>query len=106
IPGNSSYMIAAVLVVSVFPVGYIQLRKYDYPHEKIENPLYVLSSSWITPESQPVLFTMKISAEAKKTIDDLHAAEVYKKVEGMDSISNIVLFVFESTSADVVQVYD
>ncbi|MEO6221508.1 MAG: sulfatase-like hydrolase/transferase [Ginsengibacter sp.] len=102
---RTAILICSFLILFLV-TGYIQSKQNKFDRAKIGNPVYVLASSWINAESKPSLFTINISQKTKDDIALIHHQQPYEKLPGTDSIKNIVIFVLESTPANMVQVYD
>ena len=49
---------------------------------------------------------MKVSAETKETIEEMHTAKSNEPIPFSDSIKNVIVFVLESTPANLIQVYN
>jgi arylsulfatase A-like enzyme len=96
----------SLLIVFVVTTSFIQLKSNKLDEGKIDNPVVALVGSWLKSEEQGQLFTMKVPAETMKLIEEMHTAHVNDPIAGADSITNVIVFVLESTPANLVQVYD
>ena len=108
---KSHYLKLTAIILCTLPLlfliaSYYEVKKYKFESAKIENPVYVLVASWINAESKPSLFTIKVSQQTKTDIVLMHQQQLYEKLPGTDSITNVVMFIMESTPANMVQVFD
>src|SRR5205085_7140649 len=86
--------------------SFIQLKNHRLKDRKIDNPVIALASSWIKSQEQGQLFTMKVPGETMRLIEEMHTAHTNQPIPGGDSITNVIVFVLESTPANLVQIYD
>jgi arylsulfatase A-like enzyme len=88
-----------------FGTSLVQHRSHSFDLAKVENPMTALVLSWMSSGSRAQLFTMKVTEDAKGQILNMHSKRP-QQLAVYDSIKNVVLFVYESTPAHLVQPYD
>lgn len=95
-----------VFGIAFIPISYFQLQTNKFDKAKIINPVVFLARSWISKDNSSSLLTMKVSEEAANTLKMMHLQQQYPKLVMSDSIMNIIVFVMESTPANLVQIFD
>jgi lipoteichoic acid synthase len=83
-------------------LGQAQAKAHGWPYDKIANPIYEFTRSWVTASRQPALFTMRTTnSEA-----EFAPADYTKSIPATHSgIKHVVLFVLESTPAEFLGIY-
>jgi arylsulfatase A-like enzyme len=102
---KTNYVLLSALVI-LLVAGLIQVKTIPYNSGKIRNPFMELISSAITAGQSPELFSMKISGSDKIYIEQFHQPTLTPRPDSASLISNIILFVMESTPRDLVGIYD
>jgi arylsulfatase A-like enzyme len=103
---KTSGLAAALVLIAIFVTSLFQFKKEKVEFGKVENPFSAFVLSWVGSGEQSELFTMKVSPEIEQVVEQMHAAVQTKKLPYANRITNIVVFVFESTPANLVQLYD
>lgn len=97
-----------ITIVSLFILitSCLQFNSHKFEQGKVQNPFTSIALSWLNEGKKSQLFTMKVSAETKETIEEMHTAKSNEPIPFSDSIKNVIVFVLESTPANLIQVYD
>lgn len=101
---KTALVLAPVLVL--FVMSLYQYKSKDYQENYIQNPFLSLAISSITVDNKGHLFSMPVSEERSRYVHDLHNNVITGKYDTSGSITNIVLFVLESTAKQYVNIYD
>lgn len=97
-----------ITIVSLFILitSFLQFNSHKFKQGKVQNPFTSIALSWLNEGKKSQLFTMKVSAETKETIEEMHTAKSNEPIPFSDSIKNVIVFVLESTPANLIQVYN
>ena len=87
-------------------VGFFQLKSFIYEKRNTINPVIELISSTIISKTSYKLFSLKVSNQTKSSIQLYHSKNYGDKFDSNNIINNIILFVFESTPSQYVNIYD
>lgn len=101
-----SNIILGCCAAVLFLFGFYQFEKIKYENGKIVNPAWEMISSTITSERSCKIFSLKVSKETETFIQNYHNQPIPGRYDTNSKIDNIILFVLESTPANMVSVYD
>jgi arylsulfatase A-like enzyme len=97
--------IASILLL-LLATGFVQKRQHKFNESKVVNPVSFFLSSVIQASKTPPLFSVKVSRPVEDNIIRMHEAYAGGQLQPADAITNVVVFVMESTPTSVVQMYD
>ncbi len=106
-PGRNQVKAIFILIgVSLLSLSFYQYKTIRYDKAKTANPVAELVQSVISTQQKPQLFSMKISKKVQQVIESYHSNSVAEKLDTAGLITNVVLFVLESTPKNMVSIYD
>lgn len=97
-----TYIVTTLLVIGCI----YQVNTIRYTPAQVDNPVLALMSSIISAGKQPPLFSMAVSKEIEKFIEAYHSEQPTDKLDSANTITNVILFVLESTPKQFVSLYD
>jgi phosphoglycerol transferase MdoB-like AlkP superfamily enzyme len=97
--------LSAVLLL-IIVTAFVEKRTINYEEKNVVNPIAELISSTYSSNNTPKLFAMSIPESTKEYMTGIHSASDEGEISPISGISNIVLFVMESTPASVIGLYN
>jgi arylsulfatase A-like enzyme len=108
LPVYKKWLKMPLLICGIFllGIGYAENKKFGYDTHKTANPIVELLSSAINTEKKPQIFSMSVSPETQRYIQNYHSINYGSRLDSNGVINNIILFVLESTGKRYINIYD
>jgi glucan phosphoethanolaminetransferase (alkaline phosphatase superfamily) len=94
------------LMLLLFILSYVCYCKLHVRSSKVQTPVYAFMSSLIDPPGKAKLSGMQVPDSVEKYIIDAHNQSVNGRYDSLHVIDNIIVFVSESTPAQLISLYD
>jgi arylsulfatase A-like enzyme len=103
---KKKFIITSAAFALIIGTGFLQVQAKEFEQPKVENPVTAFVLSWINSGDRFKIFTVEVPGDIRLKVEQMHQPKANEKIPFSDSIRNIVIFVFESTPANLVEVFD